>query len=365
MSQTQSGVLGLVRDDLRAFAGYKSARSDRFDGTVWLNANEAPWANPADPDGAVRRYPDPQPAPLRAALAALYGCRPEQLLAGRGSDEGIDLLVRALCVPGQGAIVVTTPTFGMYAVAARVQAARVVDVPLRDGADGFACDFDAVADAAEQSAARLVFLCSPGNPTGTALPLDRIAALARRLAGRAVVVVDEAYGEYASGPSAVSLLGAHDNVAVLRTLSKAHALAAARLGAVIANADLVAVLQRCQAPYPLPAPCVDLALRALSPPSLATTRERIVTTIVERDRLRLSLASSPGVRRAYPSQANFVLVRFDDAQAVFERLLAAGIVVRDFRATAGLGDALRISVGTPEENALVVDAVRAVREGAA
>ncbi|WP_119717881.1 histidinol-phosphate transaminase [Cognatilysobacter tabacisoli] len=365
MSAPVAGVIDLVREDLRAFGGYRSARSERVDGQVWLNANESPWANPADADATARRYPDPQPADLRAALAALYGCRPEQLLAGRGSDEGIDLLVRALCTPGQGAIVVTTPTFGMYAVVARVQAARVVDVPLDDGADGFTCDFDAVAEAAERAQARLVFLCSPGNPSGTALPLPRIAALARRLAGRAVVVVDEAYGEYASGPSAVTLLDAHDNIAVLRTLSKAHALAAARVGAVIAHAELIAVLQRCQAPYPLPQPCVALAMQALSPPSLATTRERIVTTIMERDALRVALSATPGVRRAYPSQANFVLARFDDAQAAWDALLASGVVIRDFRATPRLGDALRITIGTPEQNALVLETLRGVREAAA
>ena len=324
MSSTD--VMALVRPDLRAFAGYRSARSESLRGDVWLNANESPWANPADlpstTAGGVRRYPDPQPQALRQALAALYDVTPGQLLAGRGSDEAIDLLVRALCPPGDGA---------------------------------YECDFDAVAGQAEASGARLVFLCSPGNPTGRALPLEAIDALAARLEPQAVVVVDEAYGEFSQAPSAATLLARRGNLAVLRTLSKAHALAAARIGAVLAAPALIDVLRRCQAPYPLPTPCVELALQALAPAALDVTRARVATVRVERERLRDALQSNPAVRRVYPSDANFLLCRFADVQAAFDALLAAGIVVRDMRAMAGLEDALRISIGTPGQNRRVVD----------
>ncbi len=129
---TNAGPVALVREDLRDFAGYRSARSESVQGSIWLNANESPWPNAGDADGALRRYPDPQPQRLRAALASLYGCAPAQLLAGRGSDECIDLLVRAVCRPGGDAIVVTSPTFGMYAVSARLHGTRVIDVPLRE-----------------------------------------------------------------------------------------------------------------------------------------------------------------------------------------------------------------------------------------
>lgn len=351
--------LALVREDLRDFAGYRSARSERLQGNVWLNANESPWANPGDVDGRLRRYPDPQPQVLRERLAALYGCTPAQLLVGRGSDEGIDLLVRAVCRPGGDAIVVTTPTFGMYAVSARLHGTRVVDVPLRERDGRWSCDFAAVGDATLAQGARLVFLCSPGNPSGALLPLDAIAALAERLEGAALVVVDEAYLEYADAPSAIGLIEQSRNVVVLRTLSKAHALAAARIGSVIADADLVEVLRRCQAPYPLPAACVDEAMRALAVDAAATTIERVNIVRAQRDALHEALSAVPGVRRAYESRANFVLVRFDDAQSAFERLLAAGVVVRDMRAAPGLGDALRISVGTPEQNAIVLATLRA------
>ncbi|MBA3486501.1 MAG: histidinol-phosphate transaminase [Lysobacter sp.] len=346
--------LTLVREDLRDFAGYRSARSDQLQGDVWLNANESPWPSPADADGAVRRYPDPQPAALRGALAALYGCRPQQLLAGRGSDEGIDLLVRAVCRPGQDAIVVTPPTFGMYAVSARLHGVRVVEAPLLDEHSGWNCDFEQLADIAQSTTARLVFVCSPGNPSGTLMPLERISALARSLEGQALVVVDEAYIEFADGGSAVSLMDAQANVVVLRTLSKAHALAAARIGSVIAHESLIAVLQRCQAPYPLPGPCVRLACEALTASALAITHARVDLLRHERDRLLRSLHDAPGVIRVYPSQANFLLVRFDRAQAVFDRLLGAGVVVRDLRASPRLGDALRISIGSADQNESVM-----------
>jgi len=367
--------LALVRADLRDFAGYRSARSEMRAGRVWLNANESPWPSPAesepappacadidtDTDAAIpsslRRYPDPQPPALRAALARLYGCEPGQLLAGRGSDEAIDLLVRSLCPPGRGPALVPPPTFGLYAVSARLHGTQVIEVPLRDAAgdgQGFACDFDAVAAMACESGAKLVFLCSPGNPSGTLLPLAAIEALAARLDGKALVVVDEAYLDYAGAPSAVTLLARRRNVAVLRTLSKAHALAAARIGCVIADADLIAVLQRCQPPYPLPAPSVDRAIAALSPAACRQTAARVAEVVHLRGPLQAALAAMPGVRRVYPSAGNFVLARFDDAQAVFDRLIQAGIVVRDMRAAPGLGDALRITVGTAEQNASVL-----------
>ncbi|MEB2316803.1 MAG: histidinol-phosphate transaminase [Xanthomonadaceae bacterium] len=350
-------LLDLVRPDLRAFAGYGSARRAGVSGTIWLNANENPWPNPMDADGRSNRYPAPQPEPLRQALAALYGVAPERLLIGRGSDEAIDLLVRALCRPRADAVVVSSPVFGMYAVSARLQDAPLVDVSLVDGPDGFSPDLAAIGDAAQAQGAHLVFLCSPGNPTGEAIALADIAALASRLAGRAVVVVDEAYGEFSEVPSATTLLAAHPNLAVLRTLSKAHALAAARIGTLIAAPELIAVLRNCQAPYPLPTPSVDLALAALQPAPLARTRERIAQLRAERERLSARLAALPGVRRVYASQGNFLLARFDDAQLAFERLLAAGVVVRDQRGAPQLGDALRISIGTRQENDAVIAAL--------
>lgn len=359
-----SALLELVREDLRGFGGYKSARTEALKGDVWLNANESAWANPADSSASSRRYPDPQPAALRSALAELYACEESQLLIGRGSDEAIDLLVRALCNPSQDAIVVTPPVFGMYSVCARLQNAPVIEVPLRDSPDGFNAELEAIGDATLKARAKLVFLCSPSNPAGSAIPLDGIESLARRLQGTALVVVDEAYGEFSDLPSATALQARQPNIAVLRTLSKAHALAAARIGVVIADRELIDVLRRCQAPYPVPTPCAELALAGLSPQALAETRRRVVVVKSERSRLQAALADLPEVLRVYPSQGNYLLVRFQDAESAFRALLSAGVVVRDQRAAPQLGDALRITIGSPEQNDRVISALR-LQEAAA
>ncbi|MDQ2701731.1 MAG: histidinol-phosphate transaminase [Pseudomonadota bacterium] len=347
----------LLREDLRGFGGYRSARSEDVQGTIWLNANESPMPATCDTGDVWRRYPQPQPQALREAMAALHGVRAGQVLMGRGSDEGIDLLLRAFCRPGQGAIVVAPPVFGMYAVCARLQGARVVDVPLHDDGAGFRLRLDAMGEAAIAAGASLLFLCSPGNPAGDPIESDAVAALAAGLRGRAIVVVDEAYGEFATQPSAATLLDAHDNIAVLRTLSKAHALAGLRVGCLLAQEDIIGAARRCQAPYPLPQPCVDAALAALAPEALARTSERVRQLRLERARLGARMAALPGVRRIYPSEGNFLLVRFADADAALAGLLAAGVVVRDMRTHAQLGDALRISVGTPAENDAVVAAL--------
>ncbi len=357
-------VLALMRPELQAFAGYSSARSSALQGEVWLNANESAWSNPADASGNNRRYPEPQPAALLQALADLYAVAPTQLLVGRGSDEAIDLLVRAFCRPAQDAVLVTPPVFGMYAVCARLQGARLLEVPLQDGPSGLQTDIDAVIAAARGQGARLVFLCSPSNPAGSEIALTDIARTAQALAGQALVVVDEAYIEYSERASATSLLEAHPNLAVLRTLSKAHALAAARIGSLVAAPAIIAALRRCQAPYPVPQPCAELALAALQPAVLEATRARIAQVVEQRQHLAAALATVPGVRRVYPSAGNYLLVRFEDAQAAFDALLAAGVVVRDQRAAPQLDDALRISIGSAGENQRVLAALLARRAAA-
>ncbi|HTM69538.1 MAG TPA: histidinol-phosphate transaminase [Luteimonas sp.] len=355
---------GVLREDLRDFAGYASARQQAVDAAIRLDANESPWPSAADVPAGLRCYPEPQPRALATALAQLHGVAPERVLATRGSDEGIDLLLRATCAPGRGAIVTTPPTFGMYAVCARLHGARVLEVPLLDGGDGFRVDLAAVGDAVLASGARLVFLCSPGNPTGDVVPLAGIAALARRLAGSALVVVDEAYGEYAGVVSAASLPEAADNIVVLRTLSKAHALAGARVGCVIAPPPIVAALRRCQAPYPLPAPSVAAALSALAPGALARTQARVRRIRVARDRLAARLRTLPAVRRVDASGGNFLLLRLVDADAAIARLRTAGIAVRDMRAVPALADAVRATVGTARQNAALFDALAQSGEGA-
>ncbi|MFZ0869935.1 MAG: histidinol-phosphate transaminase [Rhodanobacter sp.] len=343
-------VLDLARAEIRAMQPYSSARMEASGGQVLLNANESAWAPPGDSGLGCNRYPEPQPAALVDALADLYAVRREQLLVGRGSDEAIDLLVRAFCRAGEDAILIQPPTFGMYAVCAKIQNAGVIEVPL---AADFTLDVDA-ALAALTPAVKLVFICSPNNPTGQCIPRTSVEQLALALVGRALLVVDEAYVEFAGTGSVADLIDRYDNLAVLRTLSKAWALAGARVGSLLANAEVIALLRRIMPPYPLPLPCVAAALSALSAPGQVSARENLTIVREQRALMHDALGRLPGVRDVLPSQANFLTVRFDDAGAIYGRLLAAGIVVRDVRRYPNLDDALRITIGTPAENARVL-----------
>jgi len=348
-------VLDLARPDIRALSPYSSARMEAQGGTVLLNANESS-RPPNIPGGdGLNRYPDPQPRALVDALADLYGSEPDRLLVTRGSDEAIDLLVRAFCRAREDAVVVSPPTFGMYAVCARIQGAAVIEAPLEAAGE---LDADKLL-AAVTPATKLVFVCNPNNPTGNLVRRDVLERLARELDGRAVLVLDEAYAEFSGVASATSLIDDHDNVAVLRTLSKAWSLAGARVGALVARAEVIALLRRIIPPYPLPSPCVDAALGALSYEGRRVQRHHLQETLAERARMFAALSAMPRVREVLPSHANFLAVRFDDAAGTYRRLLAAGIVVRDITRYPGLGDALRITVGTGNENDRVLAILRA------
>lgn len=346
-------VLDLARPEIRALQPYSSARMESDGGAVLLNANESAWPPTGDAGIGCNRYPEPQPPELVSALARLYGVRKERLLVGRGSDEAIDLLMRAFCRAGRDAIVIQPPTFGMYAVSAHIQGAGVIEVPL---AAGFTLDVEATL-AAVTPAVKLVFVCSPNNPTGTQVPHAHLERLAQGLAGRALLVVDEAYVEFAGEASLADVLDRFDHLVVLRTLSKAWALAGARVGCLLGHPDLVALLRRIMAPYPLPRPSVAAALLALSGWGQTNARARVTVVRNERARVAAALAEADGVRAVVPSQANFLAVRFVDAAGAFARLSAAGIVVRDVRRYPGLGDALRITIGTPHENDRVLAAL--------
>lgn len=347
-------TLALVRPEILALVPYSSARKEAQGGRVWLDANE----NPATPAAALpsaaaahegrlnlNRYPDPQPPALVARLAALYGAAPESVLVTRGSDEGIDLLVRAFCRAGRDAILVTPPTYGMYAVAAGIQGAAVRTAPLVAARD-YALDPDAVVAAAGPDV-KLVFLCSPNNPTGRALARADVLRVVDALAGRAVVVVDEAYAEFSPAESLVASLPSRTNLVVLRTLSKAFGLAGARVGVTLAAPGLVAVLQKIIAPYPIPTPVAQAALAALSPEGLAAARQAAADLVAGRERLAAALARLRFVRRVWPSDANFLLVSVDDSARLMALCRAAGLVIRD--RSKDVPNTVRITVGSPAE----------------
>lgn len=341
-------VLALARPEIRALKPYSHAAWEP--GLVRLHANENPWRDETDSSTAgLNRYPEPQPAELVARMAGLYGVAPPQVLVGRGSDEGIDLLLRAFCAAGRDRILVCPPTFGMYRVAASIQGAGVVELPL-DRARGFALDATGVA-AAWSPGLKIVFLCSPNNPTGNRLDPAAIGQVLEACAGRCLVVVDEAYAEFAPGTSLVPWLTRYPHLVILRTLSKAYGLAGARLGAVLGAPELIELLRRMIPPYALTVPTIEAALAALSPAGLVRCRARVDTLIEERGRLATALATLPLVDRVWPSDANFLLVECADAGRMLAAGIRGGLLVRDVRSQPGLDRCLRITVGTPAENA--------------
>ncbi|MEO6172288.1 MAG: histidinol-phosphate transaminase, partial [Arenimonas sp.] len=347
-------VLDLVREDLRDFAGYASARRASVTGNIWLNANESPWPNNADNGMKLNRYPEPQPHALVQRLSELYGVVVSRLMITRGSDEGIDLLLRTFCKAGQDGILIAPPTFGMYAVCARVQNAKVFEIPLIDQSEQWQYDLASALRIIKQEPIKLVFVCTPANPTGQNISLDDIRQLATACKNRAIVVVDEAYAEFNSEASAISLLSEFENILVLRTLSKAYAMAAARIGIVIARENIIQVLRNICAPYPVPTPCALQALAGLSDENIIEAKQRASVSISERENIFSSLKKMKAVKKVYASQGNYLLARFFDAEVAFQACLSSGVVVRDMRANPVLSDALRISVGTPDENSAML-----------
>jgi histidinol-phosphate aminotransferase len=324
-----------------------------------MHANENPWRAAGDDSAlGLNVYPESPAEALHARLAELYGVDSKQVLAGRGSDEGIDLLIRSFCRAGLDSIITCPPTFGFYRVAAEVQGASVIEVPLLRSATGFALDVERVLDACTVKV-KIVFLCSPGNPPGNALHVDSMLALCRQLNGRALVVVDEAYIEFTSRPSFTTLLAQYPNLVILRTLSKAYALAGARCGTTIADADIISVLARVIPPYAIPTSTVESVLAATAPEQRERIQEQIQTLIAERSNLSEQLKQCKLIKHVFPSDANFILVECADADAVFNAARSVGLVVRDQRKQPQCGNCLRITVGSPEQNGRLVKGIRA------
>ena len=340
-------ILQLARPDILSLQPYQHAA---WEPTLErMHANEMPWRAGGDGTQAgLNRYPEPQPDELIHHLAQLYGVAPKNVLAGRGSDEGIDLLVRAFCRAGVDNVLICPPTFGMYKVSAKIQGAGVIEVPLLKER-GFELDTQGVL-AAWHDKVKLIFICTPNNPTGNLIERAAIERLCSQLHDKALLVVDEAYIEFASVPSLASELDRYPNLVILRTLSKAYALAGARCGALLAHEDIISLLARVITPYALPTQTIESVLKFTDSHHARESRERIASILSERARLIAQLAPLPLIRHVWTSDSNFILVDCFDADAVLRAALQAGLIIRDPRSQPGLSTCLRISVGTPEQN---------------
>jgi len=345
-------LTNLLRPHILSLTPYSSAR-DEYTGKegVFLDANENPLGSTTT-QGAYNRYPDPHQWAIKHRLAPIKGVRPEQIFLGNGSDEPIDLLVRATCTPGsQDSILIMPPTYGMYEVSAAVNDVNIIKVPLTPD---FQVDTEAVL-AAITDRTKLIWLCSPNNPSGNLLQDDAIQTILKA-ASQSLVIVDEAYIDFASTPSWTSELDNYPNLVVLQTFSKAWGLAALRLGMCFASEELIGVLNKIKPPYNISAPTQTLALDALMHED---EKNQMVSQIMdERQHLAEELRSLPMVQVIYPSDANFLLVQFADASAAFAYLIDQQVIVRDRSKVKLCDGCLRISVGTSAENDSLIAVLR-------
>ena len=337
----------LVRANILALHPYSTARDEYQGGEieVWLDANESPY------DNGVNRYPDPHQRELKKQLAALKGVRPEQVFIGNGSDEAIDLAFRIFCEPGRDNAVSIAPTYGMYRVAAQTNDVEMREVPL--GPD-FSLPVEALLAAADDRT-KLLWLCSPNNPTGNAFPEREIEQLLRRFEG--MVLLDEAYIDFAEGRGFLPRLGEFPNLVVLQTLSKAWGMAGLRLGLAYASEEIAALYGRVKYPY---------NINTLTQQAVAETLRRNISAEIaeirsERERLAQALAAEACIERIYESQANFLLVKTAAPDRLYRELLAAGVIVRNRSRIRGCEGCLRITVGRPGENERLLETVKNFR----
>jgi len=352
-------VLDLARPELRAIRPYVPGQWEP--GLLRLNANESPWRAPGDTtERGLNVYPPPRPTMLTAKLAAHYGIDQAQILVTRGSSEAIDVLIRGFCSAGRDSILITPPTFDMYRLYATIQNAAIKRVPLLANKD-FALDADAVL-AAIDSTTKIVFLCSPNNPTGQSLARADVERVCRETAGRTLVVLDEAYHEFAEAEDFAELRQRYEHVVLLRTLSKFVSLAGVRCGLLIAAPQIIEFSQNVLPPYTFPTPSIEHVIRALSTDSLRVSEERVALLKRERARLSTALAQLPQVLKVYPSDANFVMVRARDGAEFRETAHRGGVLVRTFDDPL-LAGCVRITVGRPADNDLLLRVLAGAERG--
>lgn len=339
----------LARKQVQELTPYLSARRLGGSGDVWLNANESPFNNEYKAQySSLNRYSECQPPALIKAYANYAGVKNEQVLTSRGADEGIELLIRAFCEPGSDSILYCPPTYGMYAVSAETFGVEQKVVPLTSE-----WQLDLTEIEKNLKGVKLLFVCSPNNPTGNLIKRADIISLLEMTAGKAIVVMDEAYIDFCMEATTKDLLADYQNLAILRTMSKAFALAGLRCGFTLANKAIIDVLLKVIAPYPVPVPVEDIALQALSEAGLARMKFQVLDLGANRAYLQAGLGMLEEVQ-VFDGWGNYLLVKFPDAEALFNALWNKGIILR----RSPVEQCIRISVGNREECEKVVSFIR-------
>lgn len=332
-----------LRPHLQTVRPYSSARHE-FSGkaSIYLDANENPF------QGKFNRYPDPNQQDLKSILAKRKGVEENRIFIGNGSDEAIDLLIRAFCEPGIDHIITTPPTYGMYKVCAAINNVGNLEIPLDSN---FNPSVQEILKAVNEHT-KIIFLCSPNNPTGNSISAEILKALLEK--SGILVVVDEAYIDFSEKESSINLKG-YPNLVVLQTLSKAYGLAGLRIGLAIGQDEIISVLNRIKPPYNISSASQEEAIKILKTGKQTDHTSKIIR---EREKLINDLASVSTVRKIFPSEANFLLVRFDDPKAIYQYLKRNGIIVRDRSEEINCTGCLRITVGTPEENQELISTLK-------
>lgn len=333
----------LLRENIRTLAPYSTAR-DEYQGElgIYLDANENPY------DNNYNRYPDPHQKNLKRRLAEIKGVPVEKIFIGNGSDEPIDLVFRLFCEPRRHNAVSIAPTYGMYKVAAAINDVQMREVQLEPG---FTLNAEKLLAAADENT-RLLFLCSPNNPSGNCFPKKEIEKVIRRFNG--IVILDEAYIDFAGQPGFLSELDEYPNLVILQTLSKAWGMAGLRLGLAFAQPLIVDTLSRVKYPYNINVVTQKIVLEQLR----KSPDAQIAEIVSERGRVLEGLAKNPVIRKIHPTDANFVLVEVDEPRTIYDRLIGAGIIVRDRSRIKGCEGCLRITIGTPEENDRLLETLK-------
>jgi histidinol-phosphate aminotransferase len=335
----------LVRKNVLRLNPYSSARDD-FQGSasVYLDANENPNPSP------YNRYPDPHQYKLKEKISGIKYIPADQIFLGNGSDEPIDLLIRAFCEPGIDNVLIPQPTYGMYTVSANINNVEIKNIPLTQEFD---IELTSISDAWDDHT-KLIFLCSPNNPSGNLLDPEKIKTVLTQFQG--IVIVDEAYIDFTNYAGFVPLLKTYPNLVVLQTLSKAWGLAAIRLGMCFASKEIIAVLNKIKPPYNISILSQQTALEELH---FEVRKNRWVSEIInERDKLKAELLKIKAVEKVYPSDANFLLVKITHARKVYEALVKKGIIVRDRSNVILCDDCLRITVGSLQENQILLNELK-------
>ncbi|MBC7417748.1 MAG: histidinol-phosphate transaminase [Pedobacter sp.] len=339
-------VEDLVRENIKNLKPYSTAR-DEFKGnaSIFLDANENSHGSPLSVN--YNRYPDPLQTNLKVELSKIKGVPAEHIFLGNGSDEAIDLLFRAFCNPGVDNVIIVPPTYGMYEVSANINDAVVKKVNLLPD---FQLDLENIAESIDKNT-KLIFICSPNNPTGNSIRRGDIETVLANFNG--IVVIDEAYINYAKQKTFIQELKEYTNLVVLQTFSKAWGLAALRLGMAFSSKPIIQILNKIKPPYNVNQATQNLALEALK--NVEQVNKWIKEIVEERDRLSTELAKLSIIKKVYPSDANFILIDVDDAAGTYQKLVDQGIIVRDRSKVTLCEGCLRITIGTKEENDRLIE----------